>query len=89
MTRLAHHGLRSSKDVQDLSEDDRSTYRRWARGSCAIYAIILVALFAGFWIHDRSTTMVAGRNHPVGIDAATDLPTSQIPGGSRGAVISD
>jgi len=58
MTRLALHGLRSRQDVQDLSAEDRRTYRRWARRSCAVYAIVLVVLFAGFWLHDR-TVMVA------------------------------
>jgi ferric-dicitrate binding protein FerR (iron transport regulator) len=58
MTKLALHGLRSRQDVQDLSAEDRKTYRRWARGSCAVYAIVLAALFAGFWLHDR-TVMVA------------------------------
>jgi hypothetical protein len=58
MTRLALHGLRSRQDVQDLSAEDRKTYRRWARGSCAVYAIALAVLFAGFWLHDR-TVMVA------------------------------
>ena len=77
MTRLSLHGLRSLKDVQDLNEEDRSTYRRWARRSCAVYAIVLTVLFAGFWIHDRSMTKVAVQNHPVGIDAARDLPTSR------------
>ena len=81
MTRLALHGLRSLKDVQDLSEEDRSTYRRWARRSCAVYAIVFAVLFAGFWIHDRTVTTVADQNHPVSIDAVRDLPTSQIPGG--------
>jgi len=81
MTKLALHGLRSVKDVQDLSEEDRSTYRRWARRSCAVYAIVLAVLFAGFWIHDRNMTKVADQNHPVSIDAASDLPTSQSPGG--------
>ncbi|KJC51893.1 hypothetical protein [Bradyrhizobium sp. LTSP857] len=77
MTRLSLHGLRSLKDVQDLNEEDRSTYRRWARRSCAVYAIVLAVLFAGFWIHDRSMTRVADQCHPVGIDAARDLPMSR------------
>ncbi len=81
MTKLSLHGLRSSKDVQDLSEEDRSTYRRWARRSCAVYAIVLAVLFAGFWMHDRNMTTVADQSHPVSVDAARDLPTSQIPGG--------
>ncbi|MDN3273480.1 hypothetical protein QWJ07_04435 [Frankia sp. RB7] len=58
MTRLALHGLRSRQDVQDLSAEDRTTYRRWARHSFAVYAIVIAVLFAGFWIHDR-TVMVA------------------------------
>ena len=58
MTRLGLDGLRSRQDVQDLSADDRETYRRWARCSCAGYAIVLIVLFAGFWFHDRSV-MVA------------------------------
>jgi hypothetical protein len=91
MTKLALHGLRSLKDVQDLSEEDRSTYRRWARRSCAVYAIVLAALFAGFWFHDRSMTTVAYQGHRVGIDATADLPTSQIPGGrsKRSTAVSD
>ncbi|RXT41807.1 hypothetical protein [Bradyrhizobium betae] len=80
MTKLALHGLRSATDVQELSEEDRATYRRWARRSYVAYAIVLAVLFVGFWIHDRSVT-VADQSHPVGIDAASDLPTSQIPGG--------
>jgi hypothetical protein len=58
MTKLPLHGLRSRQYVQDLSAEDRKTYRRWARGSCAVYAIVLAVLFAGFWLHDR-TVMVA------------------------------
>jgi hypothetical protein len=81
MTKLALHGLRSVKDVQDLSAEDRSTYRRWARGSCAIYAITLGVLLTGLWIHDRNMTTVADQNHPLSIDATGDLPTSQISGG--------
>ena len=76
MTKLALHGLRSLKDVNALNEEDRSTYRRWARRSFAAYAIILAVLFAGFWVHDRHVT-VAAQSHPVGIDAARDLPTSR------------
>jgi hypothetical protein len=81
MTKLALHGLRSLKDVNALNEEDRSTYRRWARRSFAAYAIILAVLFAGFWVHDRNVTTVAYQGHPVGIDATADLPTSQISGG--------
>jgi hypothetical protein len=81
MTKLALHGLRSAKDVQGLSVEDRSTYRRWARRCCAVYAIVLLALFAGFWVHDRSATTVAQQHQPTGIEAVGDLPTSQIPGG--------
>ncbi|QPF88802.1 hypothetical protein [Bradyrhizobium commune] len=80
MTKLALHGLRSLKDVQELSKEDRSTYRRWARRSFALYAIVLATLFAGFWVHDRSMTTVA-QQQPAGIDAAGDLPTSSMPGG--------
>ena len=91
MTKLALHGLRSSKDVQDLNEEDRATYRRWARRSFAVYAIVLAVLFAGFWIHDRNVTTVAYQGHPVGIDATADLPTSQISGGrsKRSTAVSD
>jgi ferric-dicitrate binding protein FerR (iron transport regulator) len=89
MTKLALHGLRSLKDVQELSEEDRSTYRRWARRSCAVYAIVLAALFAGFWFHDRSMTTVAVQNHPTSIDSMGDMPTSQIPGGKSKRTISD
>ena len=77
MTKLSLHGLRSLKDVQDLNEEDRSTYRRWARRSCAVYAIVVAVLFASFWIRDRSMTKVADQNHPVGIDEVRDLPTSR------------
>jgi hypothetical protein len=91
MTKLALHGLRSLKDVNALNEEDRSTYRRWARSSCAVYAIVVAVLFAGFWIHDRSATTVAYQGHPAGVDAAGDLPTSQIPGGrsKRSTAVSD
>lgn len=65
MTKLALHGLRSRQDVQDLSAEDRKTYRRWARGSCAVYAIVLAVLFAGFWLHDRSV-MVAQSGSEMG-----------------------
>ncbi|MBK3663623.1 hypothetical protein JJE66_20665 [Bradyrhizobium diazoefficiens] len=57
MTRLALHGLRSQRDMQELSAEDRTTYRRWARCSGAFYAIVLAVLFASFWIHDRNVTV--------------------------------
>jgi hypothetical protein len=43
MTRLALHGLRSLQDVQDLSDEDRKAYRRWARRSCALAAPMIGA----------------------------------------------
>jgi type VI protein secretion system component VasF len=64
MTKLALHGLRSRQDVQNLSEQDRTTYRRWARGSCAVYALVLAVLFAGFWIHDRDVTVAQSVSEP-------------------------
>lgn len=57
MTRLALHGLRSRRHVQELSGEDRKTYRRWARRACAVYAIVLSILFASFWIYDRNVTV--------------------------------
>jgi hypothetical protein len=43
LTRLALHGLRSLQDVQDLSDEDRKAYRRWARRSCALAAPMIGA----------------------------------------------
>jgi hypothetical protein len=51
MTKLPPHGVRSPLNAYDLSEEDRSTYRRWAR---AWYVCFLV-LLAGFVMVGSST----------------------------------
>ncbi|MET4390801.1 hypothetical protein ABIB73_006586 [Bradyrhizobium sp. F1.4.3] len=68
MTKLAIHGLRSLKDVQDLSEDGRLTYRLGdGRRSCAVYANAWAApIVTGAAQGSRSQTVLrAGMPHTV------------------------
>ena len=45
MTRLSPHGSRSPLTIPpELSEEDRSTYRRWARGWYACCVIFVAGL---------------------------------------------
>jgi hypothetical protein len=47
MTKLSPHGSRSPLTLPpELSEEDRSTYRRWARGWYVCCSIFIVGLLA-------------------------------------------
>jgi hypothetical protein len=71
MTRLSAVGARSPVREHHLSEEDRSTYRRWARRSYFAYFVIIALLAIGFSLHDRSDSQLASRDQIVGVGAAT------------------
>ena len=80
MTRLSASGVRAAVRAHHLSEEDRSTYRQWARRSTIAYFIINALLAVDLALRDRPDSQVTSRVEA--IDAATTL-TPQVTGGVR------
>jgi Mn2+/Fe2+ NRAMP family transporter len=66
MTRLSASGVRSPTRNRHLPNEDRLTYRRWARRVCAAYFAIIVALAISLAMHDRRSTQLVGQDQTVG-----------------------
>jgi hypothetical protein len=71
MTKLVANGTRAPIGVRDdLSEVDRVTYRKWARGLSMVYSAVIIALVAvGFVTHHYQDTQTARQSQPVGFNA--------------------
>jgi hypothetical protein len=44
MTKLSQPDSRSSISLHEMSEEDRRTYRRWARFACICYSVLVAGL---------------------------------------------
>jgi hypothetical protein len=70
MTKLAAHGTRSPICAHDLTGEDRSTFRRWARGCTIAYSVVIVALLAlGFALRDTPDSQLAKQSPSLRIGA--------------------
>jgi hypothetical protein len=70
MTKLAAPGTHSPIYAHQQSEEDRSTFRSWARGCTIAYSMIIVALLTvGFALRDRPDSQVAKQSPSLGIGA--------------------
>ena len=70
MTKLVAHGTRSTICADYPTEEDRSTYRRWARGCTIAYSAIIIALLAiGFAMRDARDSQTAKQSQTVGFNA--------------------
>ncbi len=66
MTKLTAHGMHSTNYAHYSTGEDRSTYRKWARGCTIAYSVVIVALLAvGFLLRDTHDSQVAKQSHPV------------------------
>ena len=70
MTRLSVAGTRAPVHAHELSEEDRATYRRWARRSYAAYFFIIVALAVSLSLH-RPAGQLASRDQTAHAGTAT------------------
>lgn len=66
MTRLVMRSTRLS--VHEATEEDRQTYRRWARASYLVNFIVFAALLIGFSLYDRQGARMAHNDLTAGID---------------------
>jgi hypothetical protein len=78
MTRLSPHGSRSPLAAYpDLSEEDRSTYRKWARAWYACCAIFMASLLV-VGLSTRTPNLQAGmQSQTVVNDRTHDLRVSR------------
>ncbi len=74
MTRLSAIGTRSPVRAHHLPEQDRSTYRRWARRTAVAYFIIIGLLAVGLSLHDRPAAQLASRDQGTGASHAIMRP---------------
>jgi hypothetical protein len=65
MTRLPGSGVRSPIRHHHLPNEDRLTYRRWARYVCVAYLVTLVALAISLSMHDRNGSQLASQDEAV------------------------
>jgi hypothetical protein len=82
MTRLSPHGLRSPIRSHHLSEEDRATYRRWARVLYLCLSIFITGLVAvGLTARAPRFTTATQQNQTVGIDVNAKPAGQPHPGG--------
>lgn len=84
MTRLAMRSRHPSRPAFAPTEEDRQTYRRWARASYVIDFIVFAALLIGASLNDRQTSRLARNDLTAGIDVKATPPSSQNTSGDRG-----
>jgi hypothetical protein len=65
MSRLSASGVRSPMRARHFPNEDRLTYRRWARRVCAAYFAIIVALAIGLSMHDQRSSRLASQDQTV------------------------
>jgi len=79
MSKLSAIGARSPIRAHHLTEEDRSTHRRWARSSYLVYLIIIALLAAGLALLGRQGAGVAGQGQTAGAgDGAMSAPQGGI-----------
>lgn len=83
MTRLAMRSTHSSRPASAPTEEDRQTYRRWARASYVVDFIVFAALLIGFSLYDRQASRLARNDLTAGIDVKATPPRSQNASGGR------
>jgi hypothetical protein len=67
MTKLSAHGTHSVISANYATEQDRLTYRRWARACTIAYSIVIVALLAaGFLWRDTQDSQMAKQSQTAG-----------------------
>jgi len=71
MSKLAANGTRAPiSPLNDLSEADRATHRKWARALSMVYSAVIIALVAvGFVTHHYHDTQTARKSQTVGFNA--------------------
>ena len=81
MTKLSPHGIRSPFNACDLSEEDRSTYRRWAR-AWYVCCFVLLAGFVMVGFSTREPSLRTADQSPTVGSGAVAIPARQPhPGG--------
>lgn len=69
MTRLSAHGSRSPLYARRLTEEDRITYRKWARAWYIACSVAVAVLFAvGLVTYHGQDPQTARRSQPVGFN---------------------
>ena len=81
MTRLVMRSTRFS--AHEATEEDRQTYRRWARASYLVDFIVFAALLIGFSLYERQGSRVAHDDLTAGIDQKRVPASSRNAGGDR------
>lgn len=77
MTRLAMRSRHPSKPAFAPTEEDRQTYRRWARASYIVDFLVFAALLIGFSLYDRQTSQTARNDLTAGVDVKAMPPSPQ------------
>jgi hypothetical protein len=78
MTKLAASSVRSPIRSRHLSNEDRRTYRQWARRVSATYFAIILALAISISMRDRRENQLANQGGAVAVAAAC------VPSASKG-----
>jgi hypothetical protein len=81
MTRLSPHGSRSPINEHELSEEDRLTYRRWARVAYACCTLLIAGLLAVGLSTRQPNTRTATQGQIVGIGIVARPAGQPHPGG--------
>jgi hypothetical protein len=67
MTRLSPSGSNLPIRLHETSEEDRNTYRKWARGCCVGYFLLMAGLLAVGLSTRHSDTQTATEGQTAGI----------------------
>jgi hypothetical protein len=70
MTRLSPSSSHLPIGLHEISEEDRKTYRTWARVSCCCYVLLIVGLLAWGLLARQSEVQTATGGQTAGIRAA-------------------
>lgn len=81
MTKLPLHGMRLSPNTCNLSEEDRSTHRKWARGWYLCCAIFIAGLLAVSLSTREPNMRTAGQGQIVGVGTGFKPVRMPHPGG--------
>ncbi|QPF84565.1 hypothetical protein IC762_34025 [Bradyrhizobium genosp. L] len=76
MTRLSISGTHAPAGAHQSSEEDRATYRRWARRAWLAYFIVIALMIVTVSLRDRPDSQLASRDQSALAGTAT-MPAPQ------------
>ncbi|HWZ38336.1 MAG TPA: hypothetical protein VNY08_08560 [Bradyrhizobium sp.] len=81
MTRISTPGSRWPMSAHEMSEEDRATYRKWARFSYACYTLLIAGLLIVGLSTRQSNTRTATEDLTAGIGTPAKPAGQHHPGG--------